>query len=73
VLDSYYRKDLSLDDAVELGLRAIYHATHRDTGSGGVCRVYHIHENGWTRVYEGTDVNKLHYKFAEEKGIRLYN
>jgi 20S proteasome subunit beta 5 len=43
VLDSYYRKDLSLEDAVELGLRAIYHATHRDTGSGGVCRVYHIH------------------------------
>ena len=27
--------------------------------------VYHIHEKGWTRVYEGEDVNKLHYKFAE--------
>lgn len=38
VLDTYYRYDMSLDEAVELGVRAIYHATHRDTGSGGVVR-----------------------------------
>jgi hypothetical protein len=30
--------------------------------------VYHVHAGGWTRVYEGEDVNKLHYKFANEKG-----
>ena len=29
---------MSVDDAVELGVRSIYHATHRDTGSGGVVR-----------------------------------
>ena len=38
VLDSHYRKDLTVKEAVELGIRAIYHATHRDSGSGGVCR-----------------------------------
>ena len=38
VLDSFYHEGLSVDQAVELGVRAIYHATHRDTGSGGVVR-----------------------------------
>lgn len=70
VLDSQYRHDLSLEEAVELGKRAIYHATHRDGASGGVCRVYHVHEKGWTRVEEGVDVSELHYKYAAEKGFR---
>jgi 20S proteasome subunit beta 5 len=69
VLDSGYKYDLSVDDAVELGRRSIYHATHRDGASGGVARVYHIHEKGWTKVYEGEDVNKLHYKYNAEKGL----
>ncbi|CAD8140457.1 unnamed protein product [Paramecium octaurelia] len=69
VLDNYYRYDLSLDEAVELGVRAIYHATHRDTASGGVVRVYHIHQNGWTKVHDGIDVVDLHYKFAQQKGL----
>jgi len=38
VLDTHYKFDMSVDDAVELGVRSIYHATHRDTGSGGVVR-----------------------------------
>ena len=38
VLDNNYRYDLTLDEAVELGIRSIYHATHRDTASGGVVR-----------------------------------
>lgn len=38
VLDNHYHYDLTVDQAVELGVRAIYHATHRDTGSGGVVR-----------------------------------
>ena len=36
VLDSGYRYDLSVEEARELGKRAIYHATHRDAYSGGV-------------------------------------
>ena len=35
VLDSGYDYDLSVSDALELGKRSIYHATHRDAMSGG--------------------------------------
>ncbi len=35
VLDSGYEYNMSVEDARELGLRAIYHATHRDAYSGG--------------------------------------
>eukprot|EP00929_Paragymnodinium_shiwhaense_P031996 TRINITY_DN1780_c0_g2_i1.p2 TRINITY_DN1780_c0_g2~~TRINITY_DN1780_c0_g2_i1.p2 ORF type:complete len:282 (+),score=73.19 TRINITY_DN1780_c0_g2_i1:171-1016(+) len=69
VLDSGYRFDLSLDEACELGRRAIYHATHRDGASGGVVRVYHIHKDGWTRITAAQDVNELHYKYAAERGL----
>lgn len=70
VLDSLYRFELTLDEAVELGKKAIYHATHRDGASGGVCRVYHVHEKGWTKIEDGVDVSELHYKYAAEKGFR---
>ena len=33
---SYYRKDLTVEEAIELGKRAIVHATHRDAYSGGI-------------------------------------
>lgn len=36
VLDNYYRYDMSVDDAIELGKRAIMHAVHRDAYSGGI-------------------------------------
>lgn len=36
VLDSYYRKDLTVAEAIELGKRAIVHAVHRDAYSGGI-------------------------------------
>jgi 20S proteasome subunit beta 5 len=69
VLDSGYKYDLSLEEAVELGKRSIYHATHRDGASGGVVRVYHVHKDGWTKIEEGADVNALHWKYAKEKGL----
>ena len=34
--DSYYRYDLTVEEAIELGKRAILHATHRDAYSGGI-------------------------------------
>eukprot|EP00932_Pfiesteria_piscicida_P015660 SRR837773.282.p3 GENE.SRR837773.282~~SRR837773.282.p3 ORF type:complete len:128 (+),score=52.52 SRR837773.282:51-386(+) len=70
VLDSGYRHDLSVEEAVELGRRAIYHATHRDGASGGVVRVYHVHEKGWTKVIAGEDVNELHWMYAKQKGMQ---
>lgn len=35
VLDNSYKFDMTETEAVELGKRAIYHATHRDAYSGG--------------------------------------
>lgn len=69
VLDSGYRFDMELDEAAELAKRAIYHATHRDAASGGVVRVYHVHENGWTKLEEGKDVNDLHFEYAAQKQL----
>ena len=38
VLDSFYRWDMTDEEAYELGRRAIFHATHRDSYSGGIIR-----------------------------------
>lgn len=62
VLDSGFRWDLSVDEAVELGRRAIYHATFRDAVSGGTVSVYHVTKDGWKKV-GGDDVGELHYKY----------
>lgn len=69
VLDSGYKWNLPLADAIDLGRRSIYHATHRDGASGGVVRVYHVHKDGWTKIEEGADVNVLHWQYAKEKGL----
>jgi len=66
VLDSGYKWDLGVEEAYDLGRRAIYHATHRDAYSGGVVNLYHMKETGWIKVSQ-TDVTELHYKYAEEK------
>lgn len=63
VLDTFYRYDMNLDEAVELGRKAIYHATFRDTGSGGLVRVYHVYNGGWKEIVAGDDVNVLHYQY----------
>jgi 20S proteasome subunit beta 5 len=64
VLDSEYHYDLSVPDAIELGRRAIYHATHRDAYSGGTVNVYHVKEQGWEFI-GNYDVNELHYEYQE--------
>ncbi|XP_031560305.1 proteasome subunit beta type-5-like isoform X2 [Actinia tenebrosa] len=66
VLDSGYKYDLTPEEAHDLGIRAIYHATHRDAYSGGVVNLYHMQETGWIKVYQ-IDVAKLHYQFQKEK------
>jgi len=67
ILDDGYRPDLTLHQAIELGKRAIYHATHRDAYSGGVINVYCIQKDGWTKHYSG-DMNELHYgQYAKER------
>lgn len=63
VLDEGYRWDLTPEEAVELGRRAIYHATFRDAVSGGTVSVYHITEQGWTKVRgdDSADLHDLYY------------
>merc|ERR1719193_1596185 len=70
VLDSGYNWDLSVEEAYDLGMRSIYHATYRDAASGGVVNLYHMKETGWIKVSQ-TDVTDLHYKYAEEKEAAL--
>ncbi|XP_037376760.1 proteasome subunit beta type-8 [Talpa occidentalis] len=64
VMDSGYRQDLSPKEAYDLGRRAIVHATHRDSYSGGVVNMYHMKEDGWVKV-ESTDVNDLMDQYRE--------
>lgn len=60
VLDTYYKYDMSLDEAVQLGIRAITSATYKDSASGGVVRVYHVTNEGrWDLIHDQLDVNKL--------------
>jgi 20S proteasome subunit beta 5 len=68
VLDQGYRWDLSVEEACELGRRAIYHATFRDAFSGGTISVYHVSENGWTKM-SGTDVGELHFDYYPAEPI----
>ena len=44
VLDAGYRWDMTDDEAIELGQRSIYHATHRDSFSGGINNLYIMKE-----------------------------
>jgi 20S proteasome subunit beta 5 len=66
VLDNGWREDLTVEEAVELGRRAIYHATHRDAASGGINNLYHVTADGWKYIH-GIDVNDMHYEFAAER------
>ena len=71
VLDTNYRWDLTLDEAVQLGIRAIASATFKDSASGGVVRVYHVTNNGdWNLIHDQIDVSELHYEFEQGKGHR---
>ncbi|KAF2862992.1 proteasome component [Piedraia hortae CBS 480.64] len=50
VLDAEYRFHMSDEEAVELGKRSILAATHRDAYSGGYVNLYHVREEGWTKL-----------------------
>lgn len=66
VLDNYWREDLTVEEAIDVGRRAIYHATHRDAASGGINNLYHITKDGWKKIH-AMDVNDMHYEFQDEK------
>jgi 20S proteasome subunit beta 5 len=66
VLDNHWREDLTVEEAIDVGKRAIYHATHRDAASGGINNLYHVTKDGWVKIH-AIDVNEMHYEFQEEK------
>ncbi len=71
VLDTNYRYDMSLQEAINLGIRAIASATFKDSASGGVVRVYHVTNNGtWNLIHDAIDVSELHYQFETGKNHR---
>merc|ERR1712154_184376 len=65
-----WRWDLSDAEAIQLGRKSIFHATHRDAYSGGFVNVYHIKEDGWVNISHD-DCFDLYqrYKPAESKAI----
>uniref|UniRef100_A0A3Q0R7J5 Proteasome 20S subunit beta 5 n=1 Tax=Amphilophus citrinellus TaxID=61819 RepID=A0A3Q0R7J5_AMPCI len=65
VMDSGVRHDLTVEEACELGRRAIYQATYRDAYSGGQVNLYHVHSEGWTRVSQD-DVLVLHHQYKDQ-------
>jgi len=66
VLDTYYKPDLTIEEAIDLGKRAIYHACHRDAMSGSINNLYHVTKDGWVKIH-AIDVNDMHYQYVEEK------
>lgn len=70
VLDKLYRFDMTDEEAYDLGRRAIYHATHRDSYSGGTVRIYAIHKEGWKIISED-DNPILHDRYVAENSVSM--
>ena len=51
ILDTTNLGDLNLEEAVDIGIRAIRYATFRDASSGGFINVYIITRDGWELVF----------------------
>jgi 20S proteasome subunit beta 5 len=51
ILDTERQPDMTEDEAIALGIKAIRHATFRDAYSGGFIGVYLINKNGWRKVF----------------------
>lgn len=66
IMDTQYKWDMSQKEAIELGRRAIYHATHRDGASGGMNNVYTVFGERWVKL-EPKDVNDLHEEYQAER------
>ena len=66
VLDQGYHWDLTDEQALDLGRRSIYAATHRDAYSGNTINLYHMGPNGWTFI-ANYDVMQLHYDGVPEQ------
>mmetsp|Transcript_4337 Transcript_4337/g.5029 ORF Transcript_4337/g.5029 Transcript_4337/m.5029 type:complete len:279 (-) Transcript_4337:149-985(-) len=66
ILDTEYKWDMTTEEAVKLGRKAIYHATYRDAYSGGMNNVYVVTKEGWEKL-EPKDVYELHEIYGNGK------
>lgn len=66
VLDQGYSFDMSVEEAIALGQKSIYHATHRDAASGGVINLYHVKKDGWVKI-SSEDMMVIHRKRVAER------
>ncbi len=66
VLDQGYKYDMTPEEAIDLGQRSIYHATHRDAASGGVINVYHVKKDGWVKI-SSDDMMIKHKQVMDER------
>jgi 20S proteasome subunit beta 5 len=67
VLDSNYKWDLTVEEALYLGKRSILAAAHRDAYSGGSINLFHITEEGW-KFHGNHDVGPLFWEIKEKEG-----
>lgn len=51
ILDGERRDDMTEREAIQLGIKAIRHATFRDAYSGGFINVFLITRDGWRKVF----------------------
>ncbi|CAG8472906.1 5640_t:CDS:2 [Diversispora eburnea] len=70
VLDNGFDYDMSVQDALELGRRSVYHAAHRDSASGGTLNLYHVKESGWDFI-GGYDFDDLHWEYQDQPKPRI--
>mmetsp|Transcript_13063 Transcript_13063/g.38913 ORF Transcript_13063/g.38913 Transcript_13063/m.38913 type:complete len:286 (-) Transcript_13063:41-898(-) len=68
VIDSHLRADLTVEEAVDLGRRAIAGAAHRDAYSGGWNNLYHMKATGW-EFLGAVDTNDLYYEHVHASKI----
>jgi 20S proteasome subunit beta 5 len=68
ILDTCIKWDMTDDEAIELGKRAIFHATYRDAYSGGVNNVYVVKKEGWTKVFSGDTLDSYN-KYQAQKAV----
>lgn len=47
ILCEKYKFDMSKEEALEVGKKAIFHAAHRDAYSGGSINLYYMNKDGW--------------------------
>mmetsp|Transcript_28628 Transcript_28628/g.42504 ORF Transcript_28628/g.42504 Transcript_28628/m.42504 type:complete len:1156 (-) Transcript_28628:42-3509(-) len=63
ILDTERRYEMTQDEAITLGIKAIRHATFRDAYSGGYIGVYLVTKHGWKKVFsEDLALSVKHYQ-----------